>query len=416
MKWPTTITKLSCIKIVIAIIAIFFITEKVCAQQFEFKGKRRKDALNFQLIKNLIVIPVYINNKGPFNFILDTGVGPMIISDPKLTDSLKITDLRPIKISGLGKGSEIDAFVTRSISARVGRSFIENLPTAILKEDIFKLSSYVGMPIHGLIGYSFFNSFIVELKYSSKKMIFFEPGAGRKIKGVRLPLEMINDKPYATVTIQSPEFGRIPVKMLIDNGASHAISLEILHGVPFPLPKVSITANLGMGLGGPISGSIGRVPKLEIAGFELKNVLTSFPRYDEVAGKLLLKDRNGNLGADILSRFDVVFDYEDQSMYLKKNGNFKRPFEHDMAGIEVFSDGPKQDHYFVSRIEPGSPAEMGGLEPDDQILYINFIPATNYTLTDMSRIFRAGEGKTVILTLFRNDQFIIKVLKLKRRI
>lgn len=416
MKPLTSAIKLTCLKFLVAIMAFLLTLEAGYTQTFQFSGTRQKDAINFLLIKNLIIIPVYINERGPFNFILDTGVGPMIISDPALTDSLKLKDLRVIKIAGLGKGNEIEAFVSRSISARVGKSSIDQIPTAILKEDLFRLSGYVGMPIHGLLGYHFFKSFIVDVKYSSKRLVFFLPDLNRKIKGERIPLEMINDKPYAIVNIESSELGNIPIKVLIDNGASHAISLEILNEKPFPVPSASIPANLGMGLGGPISGNIGRISTLKIGEFSLKKVLTSFPKYDEVAGKILLKDRNGNLGADVLSRFDIVFDYGDNSMYLRRNSNFKRPFEHDMAGMEVYADGPDIDHYFISRIEPDSPAELSGLQPEDEIVYINFVPATGFTLTEVNRILRAGDGKSVIITVLRQGQLHIKLLKLKQRI
>src|SRR5687768_11382105 len=72
------------------------------AQEFKFDHNRYRQRMTFDLIKNLIIVPVYINNKGPFNFLLDTGVGAMIISEPSLVDSVKIKNLRPIKINGFG--------------------------------------------------------------------------------------------------------------------------------------------------------------------------------------------------------------------------------------------------------------------------------------------------------------------------
>ncbi|MBB2150174.1 peptide-binding protein [Pedobacter sp. LMG 31462] len=386
------------------------------AQNFEFPNNRKKDAINFILMKNLVIIPVFINEKGPFNFILDTGVGPMIISDPRISDSLKIKDLRTIKISGLGKGNEIEAFVSSSVNARIGKATLSHIPTAILKEDLFRLSSYLGIPIHGLLGYHFFKSFIVELKYSTKRIVFYLPSYGRKIKGERIPLELINDKPYAKIEVESPELGALTLKMLIDNGASHAVSLEILNKKPFPLPPISILANLGIGLGGPISGNIGRLPVVKIGTFQLNNVLTAYPKYEEVAAKVLLNDRNGNLGADILSRFDITFDYADNSMYLRKNGNFKRPFQHDMAGMEVYSEDTQLKRYFIGRIEPDSPAEQAGLLAEDEILYLNFIPSTSYTLTEVNKLFRDGDHKTVIVTVLRKGEIRIRIIKLKQRI
>lgn len=392
------------------------ITYSVHAQQFYFKGNRNKDAISFSLVKNLVIIPLYINNNGPFNFILDTGVGPLIITDPHLVDSLDLKIARSIKISGLGKGNEIDAFVSNDVSVKIGHAYMDNIPTAILKQDILGLSNYVGTKIYGLLGYYFFNSFLVELKYSAKRLLFREYGVGGKIKGERIPIEIINSKPYVTIGIESPEHGKIDIKTLVDNGASHAVSLERLNENPFPVPKSSIQANLGVGMSGLIYGSIGRLTSLKIGGFTLKNVLASYPKYDDVAAKVLLKERNGNLGADVLSRFNVVFDYEDNSMYLKKGSQFNRPFEHDMSGIELYLQDGKPPHYFISRIEPGSPAEKAGIMVDDEIIFINFQPASSFKLNDITNLFKSADDKTIILSIYRNKELMIKTFKLKQRI
>lgn len=388
----------------------------VQAQQFYFKGNRQKDAISFSLVKNLIIVPLYINAKGPFNFILDTGVGPMIITDPNLVDSLSLKIARSITISGLGKGNDIEAFVSNDVSVKLGKAYIDNIPTAILKQDIFGLSNYLGTKIYGLLGYYFFKSFIVDLKYSSKRLLFREPGAGGKIKGERVPIEIIGYKPYMNVSIESAEHGKIDIKTLVDNGASHAISLERLNESPFPVPQASIKANLGVGMSGPIDGSIGRLKTLQIGGFTLKDVLASYPRYDDVAAKILLKDRNGNLGADVLSRFNIVFDYDDNSMYFKKGGQFSRPFEHDMSGIELYTQEDKTRHYYVSRIEPDSPAEKAGIMVDDELVFINFQSASSYKLNEVNNLFKSADGKTIILSIYRNKELIVKVIKLKQRI
>lgn len=399
--------------ILVILICTVFTTE---AQHFHFKGKREKDAISFSLVKNLIIVPLYLNNQGPFHFILDTGVGPMIITDPTLMDSIGLKVSRSIKISGLGKGAEMDAFVSNDVSARIGRAYIDNIPTAILKTDIFGLSNYLGTKIYGLLGYHFFNSFVVEIRYSGKRLLFRYPQSKGKIKGERISIDIIGSKPYVNLSIESPDYGKIDIKALVDNGASHAISLERLKGKPFPVPASSIQANLGVGMSGPIDGSIGRLSALNIGGFTLRNVLASYPRYDDVAAKVLLKDRNGNLGADILSRFNVVFDYHDNSMYLRKNSHFNRPFEHDMSGMELYLQEDKTKHYFVSRIEPGSPAEIAGIMVDDEIVTINFMPAASFKLNEINNLFKSADGKTIVLSIYRNNELMVKVFKLKQRI
>ncbi|WEK19318.1 MAG: aspartyl protease family protein [Candidatus Pedobacter colombiensis] len=408
---------LSTLRIYQIILMILFCTAITAqGQQFYFKGDRNKDVIPFTMVKNLIIIPLYLNEKGPFNFILDTGVGPMIITDPSLIDSIGLKVSRSIKISGLGKGNEIDAYISNDVSAQLGKAYIDEIPTAILKEDIFGLSNYLDTKIYGLLGYYFFKSFIVELRYSTKKILFKDPGSGGKIKGERVPIEISAYKPYANITIENEEHGKIEIKTLIDNGASHAISLERLHEQPFPVPPSSIKANLGVGMSGPIDGCIGRISALKIGSFTLKRVLASYPKYDDVAAKIFLRDRNGNLGADVLSRFNVVFDYADNSMYLRKNSQFTRPFEHDMSGIELYVHNDKMKRYFVSRIEPDSPAQKAGVLVDDEIVTINLAPVSTYKLNDINNLFKSANGKTIILSIMRNNELMVKVFKLKQRI
>lgn len=387
------------------------------AQQFYFTGNKTKDAIGFELVKNLIIVPLYLNGKGPFNFILDTGVGPLIITDAALIDSVGIKVARSIKISGLGKGDEIDAFLSNDVSAKIGDAQINYIPTAILKNDIFGLSNYLGTKIYGLLGYYFFQSFIVEIKYSTKRLVFSDPEAKIKINGERIPIIIDSYKPYINISIESPEHGKLNLKTLVDNGASHALSLERLNEQPFPVPANTIPGNLGVGMSGPIDGNIGRVSVLKIGGYTLKNVLVSYPKYDDVAAKILLKDRNGNLGAEVMSRFNIIFDYSANSMYLKKNSQFKRPFDHDMSGIELYADdNGKTNRYIVSRIEPGSPAQLADVQVDDEILLINFVPVASYKLNELNNLLKSVEGKTIILYLQRNQEQLVKVFKLKRRI
>jgi hypothetical protein len=385
------------------------------AQNFSLNANCKKDVIPFELINNLIVIPVYINNKGPFNFILDTGVGPMIITNPALIDSLALANLRQIKIFGFGEGEEIFAYATRSSTITIGNALAENLPTFVLKEDLFNLSSYIGKEISGLIGYDFFSNFIVKINYPAQSLSVYSKKS-RRLRGEKIPIVLINNKPHLDAVVQPEGSGKIPVKLIIDCGASHAISLEKYNEIAFRPPSVHIVGNLGVGLSGKISGFIGRAPSLAIGRFVFKNVLASFPAPNEAAAKVVFKERNGNLGAEILKRFNVTFDYRNNVMYLQKNGFFARPFEHDMTGIEFFIGSEPSRTYFIGRIEPGSPAENLDFHTGDQIVSINFKKAEEYTFDQVTELFKSGNGKTLIIELIRDTKLLVKILKLKKRI
>jgi hypothetical protein len=397
------------------LLCLFTIIKPAFSQKtFVFKGKKQKELLTFTKARGLMILSTYINNKGPFNFILDTGVGLTIITDPKLKDSLDLKNLRKIKVTGLGEGKDIDAFVSSFIKIEIGSTIAESTSAAILDEDIFDLSNYAGMPIHGLIGYEFFSSFVVRINYQLDYLNIYNNAKPRIFKkGNKIPIIIEQNKPYVEVFVDVGKKKKIPVKMLIDTGAGHPISLESRNGSAFPLPDKFISANLGVGLGGNISGYIGRIENFKIGKFDVKNPICSFPYYEDVGAKAITK-RSGSIGNQLLKRFQVIFDYQKSTMYLRPNANFRDPFEHDMSGIELFVTADKR--YFINRIERQSPADEMGLKKDDEILSINFKPTNQMAIDEVTETLKSKDDRNLILEIRRIDEIFSVLITLKRRI
>ncbi len=394
---------------------VFFLSDSY-SQNFRLKNNIKRDAISFIKVKNLIVIPIYINGQGPYNFLLDTGVGPLIITDPKLIGNLNTDGLRSFKINGAGDGEEIEVLLANNVQVDIGEANIDNIPTVILKEEIFNFSDYLGIKIHGIIGYYFFKSFVVRINYQSNRLTFEQPRLNKKIKGTRLNLEFYENKPYINTTLTTDNLGEIKALLIVDNGASHALSLETYQNGVFPIPNKNISGNLGVGLSGEINGKIGRVKDLKIGNFHLSNLLTNFPNYNDIAAKTNVKNRTGNIGSDILKRFHVTFDYQNKAMYLRKNGAYKDPFEHDMSGLEIYVNTISKNRFFINRVEIDSPAEKAGFKIGDEILSINFKDVSLSSLDEISGVFKSMDGQTFLIEVFRKNETLIKLLKLKRRI
>lgn len=407
------------IKLMLALICtismVFLCSDAPC-QSFYLENGQKKDAIGFKLVKNLIVIPIYINQKGPFNFILDTGVTLMIITEAELIDSLNIKSTRNIKISGIGKGDEIAAVLTNDICVKIGSATSESVATAILKKDVFNLSEYLGIPISGLIGYSFFDSFVVKINYKENRLIFYNPIYEPQLKGQKISIQIINNKPYILSEITNSNGETVLAKLIIDTGASHALSLESLNKKAYPTPKKTVEADLGIGLSGPITGVVGRIPQLKIGSFISKNIVSSFPFYDDIISKVFQENRNGNLGSDFLKRFTIVFDYGKECIYLNKNSLFKAPFEYNMSGLELYLETKPDKRYLIRSVDPHSPGEMAGILPNDEVISLNFKDIETYNLDEIDGLFKSGAGKKIIIGIFRNDQTYFKVMELKQRI
>jgi hypothetical protein len=385
------------------------------SQDFHLPGKQQKQSITFRNIKNLIVIPVMVNGKGPYNFVLDTGVGPMIITEPSIIDSLNFSKLRRIVISGLGVET-VEAFVSQNIHVQIGRARADYMPTAILKEDFFNLSGHLGIKIYGLIGYNFFNSFIVDIKYSQNRVVFAVFDAKVKYKGNKLPIDIENQKPYLMTKIEVPGLGLVPARLLMDTGASHALSMEMLNGTAFPIPEKKIKANLGMSLSGQIKGYVGRINQISLGNYHFKEVVSGFPDFETISQKIDLKFRNGNLGGELLRKFDVQFNYREKFIYLKPNSFSKVPFEHDMLGMVVYLDQNEFKRVIIGEIDENSPAERAGLCPNDEILGVNFKSIEFYSLNELTEMFRSKADRNLIFEIYRDQQILYKVVRLQKRI
>ncbi len=384
-----------------------------------FAKKRNSIHVPFQLISNLIVVPIIINKSDTLNFILDTGVSNMIITDPDLGNSLNLKKTRRVKIAGAGEGVSQMAFVSPGNTFSLGDIVGKNQNIVILENDFLEISQILGIKIHGILGYDIFNYFVVTIDFSSSQIFFQKPEKFKykPSKGELFPIEIEETKPYLNDILIEINGKTMLSRLMIDTGAGHAISLE-LDDQSIALPKKLVRSQLGKGLNGVINGHLGRSEKIIFGKFELKDVITSFPDSESVAKKLS-KDvvRNGNLGCDILRRFNVTFNYRDKYILLKPISNrMREPFEHNMSGIEFIAKGEKLNEYFIDRVEENSPGYLAGFRDGDQVISINNANYSEQSLSEIYKLLQKKEGRSISLLVKRGTELIYSSFILKRLI
>ncbi len=137
---------------------LFFLSLSSLSQaqgRFQFDRPRNRVVVPFEFHRNLIILPVFLNQKGPFNFMLDTGISLSIIIDPALRDSLQITEGRTVKVVGAGEEGGLEALISSGFEMKFAGVTAKNLTMAVLSEDVLFLSNYVGLPVHGILGMTF---------------------------------------------------------------------------------------------------------------------------------------------------------------------------------------------------------------------------------------------------------------------
>ena len=75
---------------------------------------------------------------------------------------------------------------------------------------------------------------------------------------------------------------------------------------------------MGKGLSGDIYGKKSRVEEVNLENNVLKSVLVSYPGVSFFDKNMIVQNRNGSLGGEVIKRFNWVLDYENQTVYFKK--------------------------------------------------------------------------------------------------
>ncbi len=388
---------------------------------FAFQHPRKKLVrVPLQMQRNLLVVKVHLNGAGPYNFLLDTGVNTSIITSPQLADSLLLRHGEQYRVVGAG-GAETGllAYKADSVRVRLAGAEAPHMSLLVLSEDVLNLSGYVGVPIHGILGSELFRSFVVSLHPEESNMVLTAPARYRAPQGrlwSSVPLSLENNKAYFTADVQLNDSLTLPLKLVLDTGASHALSLETDSDPRLVAPARRLPADLGRGLTGLVRGYLARVPTLHLGRYAMRAVLTSFPDAADVHRRVDVP-RNGNVGYELLKRFSLVIDYPHHRLWLRPNARFREAFEHDMCGLDLLATGPDFRRYLVMNVEPNSPAALAGLLPDDELMSINMLPASVFSLSQLGRMMHSEDGRLLLLVLRRpNGDLRTTSVRLKRQI
>jgi hypothetical protein len=397
---------------------------------FEFTHPEAKRVrLKFSTQRNLIVVAVRLNGCGPYHFLLDTGVGTSLLTNVALADSLHLKRVEEMRVVGTGgENIPLQAFRTEETRVELPGLVARRMSWVLLIDEGLDLSGYAGTRIDGIMGSELFRSLVVSIWPLRSELVCYpaatyQPPTGRRWTSV--PLVLDKNKAYIEARVEQipvlPHESKAPLPLLLvlDTGAGHALSLETSADQRLHLPPEHLRTDLGRGLSGIISGYLGRVTAIHLGRYQLARVLTSFPDPSQVHQRLqgFEARRQGNLGYETLKRFDVVIDYPHKRLLLRPNNQRRMAFEHDMCGLELLATGSDYRRYLVLRVVAGSPAAAAGIEPDEELVSINFLPVSAFALSEVTRLLRAQDGQHLWLILRRpnGDMHPVSV-RLRRQI
>ncbi|MEG0929036.1 PDZ domain-containing protein [Chryseobacterium sp.] len=401
----------------------------------------KKAVIPFQFINNLIFIPINVNG-AELTFLLDTGVAETILFSLE-NKELKLGNVEKIKFSGLGGSLSIDGLKSDRNMGRIGDALVNtSMSLYVIIDEEFNISSHVGIPVNGVIGYHFFKDHPIFIDYISKKITVYEniDLLKKKIrKFEELPITIERDKPYLYAGVEMTSEKK-DSKLLIDLGNSDAIWLFPTLIKNFVYNRPNIDDFLGRGFNGDIYGKRSRIHNFYLGDFKFEKPLTAMPDEFSIQHVNLVENRKGSIGGEITRRFTVIFDYPNKKLYLRKNRNFSDPFHFNMSGLDFKQDGLewKQDRvaietqnlasmgaegyknsfqykfslkpmFSIAGVRKDSPAYEAGLQKDDRIISINGNKSSDMTLEKIIELMKSDEGRSIIMVIERkNEQLTLR--------
>jgi predicted aspartyl protease len=265
----------------------------------------------FVLVRNQIIVQASVNGKGPYSFIVDTGVTPSVIDRATAEAAgVAIDTSSSGQASGAGSGTMT---VQRAPIGELTLSGVSFRDLDALAADLSRLSARLEHPLHGILGDNFFEGRVITIDYAAQRMTIARHAPPLPPGVVELPFTTANDDIIPIIHDFEVNGQKIPVSL--DTGSSLSVELY-----PSTVERFGLTEIAEKAAGGSITGARGdaavKKGKLEavtIGGLVLKDVDVTFSKRSDHG-----TERLGNIGNALLKNFTVTFDYTTKRVRLEK--------------------------------------------------------------------------------------------------
>jgi len=347
----------------------------------------------FKLINNHMYVAVKINGK-PYDFLFDTG-GRNVVT-PTTAKELGLATQGAMHGGGVGEKSE-DFGLTKVAHMEIGAAHLENQIFVVIALE--SLGTVEGRQITGVFGYEVFKRFIVRTDYERREITLSDPGSFEYSgSGIRVPFTFSDTNP-----VVSGEIDGVKGTFTLDTGSRSSLDLSSPFVARNDLVKrwdAHFRGVSGWGAGGAARASFARPKIFLLAGIPIPDPVVGLSEQRKGAESDIYVA--GNVGAGILKRFNIVWDYPHLQIFFERNKNYGEREIFDRAGLWANLDA----HGFtVVDVYSGGPAEGAGLREGDEIVSVDGRAAgAEMSLPEFRQYLKGAPGTTVTLNILRGNQ------------
>jgi hypothetical protein len=348
-------------------------------------------SIPFDFFSNQILIKVSVNGSEPVWFILDSGASGCVL-DTALAQKLGIKTEGEKQGTGAGKGTVRVLFAQHVTYGLPGLSLPVDESYVI---DLSSQPALLGRYVGGVLGYSFFAPYVVDVDYDARILTLYDPEKYEPV-GHKVPFTLFKHTPHIRVRLAVGGHAAAEREVMVDSGSQDAVDDDLLAQSPERLEVIG-----GVGLGQEFHTTLGRADSLSLDSLTL-------PRPFGATGG------TGLIGNEVLRRFHVVFDYPHARIFLSPGQHFSDSFLFDASGLDLrcVSEGTV---FVVHDVAKASVAWEAGLRAEDTLIAINGQPASAFTIEQLGSLF-TQDGRVVSLTVKRKADTRSIRLTLRKRL
>jgi predicted aspartyl protease len=262
----------------------------------------------------LIVVPVQVDDTGPYPFILDTGASHCLLSR-ELSKRLQVQP--EMEKQAMGAGGPITLAFAHVASMAVGCARQSNVPVAITSE-LERIGAAIGSRVEGGLGFSFLKDFSLTIDYSANSLSLAPPlevaDVSRSANAIPFKLAAAH-KPL--ILLQVMVNGRGPFQFALDTGASRTmLSCELAETLAIEIVQDSPVT----GGGGQIEVFAGTVGSLAVGNALVRDHAIGAGGFLALLSQVVDAKLDGILGYNFLNEFRVTIDYPRQIVELVPAG------------------------------------------------------------------------------------------------
>ena len=355
-------------------LALLIAVPLTATPRYSIEAKRLPD--------HTLLIPVRVNDSGPFWCTFDSGASTHLVLDSSVATDAGLRATGTVRNAGEGP-----AMVA---AGRLSGATLTVADLRLRNQDVVISPIGSGAQSDCIFGAGILDSFVVEVNYAAPAIRLYEAaGYQPGPRAVSVPIDLPYDNPVISARLVLQPGQTITARLVVDTAMGQwpiAINRRFsdAQGLLSRIRKAVEPPFQAVGAGGAIGLLASRTDSLSVAEFTFDNPVMMLFRTE--SGINLPWD--GNLGSEFFRRFILSIDYPNRRLFLEPDAEFNEPpSPYDGSGVLIRGT---PGNFTVARVLTESPGAVAGLEAGDQVIAVDGIDSSDLTIFAIrSKLYRS---------------------------